>query len=743
MSSLGVDRFALRRVWQLAQEAAVTFGASARQRDEFAIYPPGDDLGTWEHFVDRVVSSSAFGPGDDDATLGVPDDLASMSTLQPLLRLLDANHDVRHRHGDLSGWLDDLEIWTRAVVPASATDDSVERALARARRWIAAGETPGPSLSFAEFRSLWRDGAVTRTRQRTFGARGVTVTSASAMPFAPYRLVCILGLDESALPSSSFSSTVLGERRVGDPDPRRSLTAALLAAIATARETLVVTWNERSESSGHAAETAIPLEELIATISTATTTARGDLVEVASRHGFAVNAENPRSITFTYDARLGDCPLSTDPRRLPAQAVRDQWRVGEPTSGTTCEFNAVRRFLSAPVARFVRDALGADLPEQSGDEVEVPPVALGALQRSRLQRDYVTELAGRLQSQLTSIETVREPPIEVHVASEQCEGQPCWWLHGPALEVRAEVLARPGAHQNVPERLWRNRMQYPTLDLAAYNLATDNTDYEDVSPELLASLRSELVLGNQTLQLGGAESFARTVAPRRSLVDDAIAAVRFECRNEYDERHLLVDLVDLAVMAASWPGETVEIHRSFMPKQATTYKRRTGTVPVGRHPLNPRTVIRFTGTHEDALAVLGEAVNLWRRGTQQPLALFRRQSPAVAATGLFSATRRDGSAATAPDRWSASAYGFGESTAPEHRLLFPLERAELDRLEPTGFPLLTELRSMMSHYVISIATQTQRRPALIRTLSPDASDWNEIPNLDGQLAEFRALVRPS
>ena len=106
--------------------------------------------------------------------------------------------------------------------------------------------SPRPSSSrLADVRRLLADRIKGVSRRPDFFRGGITVSSLTPLRWLPFRVICILGLDEAG--TSGGSGVIDGDDLaasaplVGDHDPRSEVRQALLEAVLAAGDHLVIT----------------------------------------------------------------------------------------------------------------------------------------------------------------------------------------------------------------------------------------------------------------------------------------------------------------------------------------------------------------------------------------------------------------------------------------------------------------------------------------------------------------------
>ena len=114
--------------------------------------------------------------------------------------------------------------------------------------------------------SSWTDD---RPSPLHFRTGDVTVCTLAPMRSVPYRVVCLLGMDEARFPRASRSDgddLVLRHEIVGDPSRSAEDRQLLLDAVMAAGETLIVTYSGRDEMTNADLPPCVPVAELSDTL---------------------------------------------------------------------------------------------------------------------------------------------------------------------------------------------------------------------------------------------------------------------------------------------------------------------------------------------------------------------------------------------------------------------------------------------------------------------------------------------
>jgi len=720
---LGLSDAERRRLWDLIESAPVSFATSAQDRARLGFSAQESPLGTWESLFDRVACASLYPVAAENSveSLGRADDAETVARLEVIVRLLDREREIRSappRPVEL--WIDTLLAWIDEISDVVDGDGSLERATSVARRSSGAIAGDHVTLNFEEFSSWWRTSQSAHTVQRSLSGAAVAVATPASLRCAPYKMVCLLGLDEESLPAPTLKSDFLRERRPGDPDPRRSMNGALLSAVLAATERVVVTFSGRDEDSGERLEPSIAVSQLVGALDAWVDPA--SIVERSSRHGFAVSSRD-RASTTSYDARFGALPLQPAPGSVPGMYVRDRLSTRRTDQLDVFDLDTLRRFLRSPVREMIARTIGASTPFRLGERVESIPIGVDAVVVNRYRQRYLDELVVSLEEAF-AVGDIPDYVARDHAPSTSCEQRECAWLCVRAREARESARRDEAILSAVPERLWRAAMNYERLTLTAYNMAADLAG--------LTAFDAEAKSESGTLELGDDRQLrlpGNLQLGRRRSRGDATLVVRVGV-NEDLARDLLTDAVDLLVLATLEPDAPVELVRFSPPSEVTAYLRATGAVPVGRFRLNPRTTLTIDAG--SAARALKGLVELADSSTRTARPLFRRTSTSLA---LASRTSK----AKAESAWLDDFRGYGESLESANRLVYPLSFDELAD-DTAEREVIDEIRACLRDVTIQVCSSSKRHaPRALLERGRDAEAWRQR---DGSVIEpsFEPLI---
>ena len=701
----------LQRLWQLVRDGHLSFGVTARHREalnvsQHKLAVTGDvEAGTWERIVDRVAlatllpNESTWQELSDDSSLqksrrvagwplGEATDASLLAKVAPLLRLLELEAPRRTSsvRQSLTTWLETLRDWMREL-SLNDDDDSLEQALSRLDTLFtnSSENLAGISLSFTEFQQFWQSLDDQRTQTRVFGRGGVVVSDASSLPFAPYKVICIMGFDDDKIFPAPLPRPAMRERRLGDPDQRCALLGALLAATLCATERLIITWNDRSDETGRSIRPSIALDEFLDALQNVTHVTTSELISQGPRHAFVAAAGAPR----VFDTRFRSL-ASMDLTTLADSSPRVH-------DATTVSLSQLRTFLRDPLAQFIRAGLQSTVPEQIEDDASYPRISPSTLMLYQLREQYVQ----RVSELLPDASSFHDINHDDHNFSRR------------ATLLSNKMRSDERYAGDIPSLLWSSEFKTDLLNLFAFNEMHDASDFEplesdDQSSTLFSVDGSPLSISTSLHDELNVQRDASWIW--RDVEDSDVdgAPTHFCTRhvvpspmtNSRLARNVLLYALDVTFLKAFFPDSRCSTMASFLPERVESYASAQGIVPSGEFQLNPAFVIRFEGTREDAVLSLSTLVGLYEQASVRPITLFRATNAAATLTGLFRNPN---------DFWASHDGERGDRTMTSSQMFFDVPFENLQELSPgEPFPFTSELTKIFGPLSFAKITPTKR-----------------------------------
>jgi exodeoxyribonuclease V gamma subunit len=363
---------------------------------------------TWQLALDRLLLGSAV--ADDTLILaigdvaphgveiGATDTLGSLATI--LCRMAELTEwAVEGRH-PVTEWMAHLWSTCEALLAAPTTAswefDALHRILGEVTE--AADSAPGGGshlLDLGDIRRLLDNKLTSAAGRPDFFRGGITVTSMTPLRWVPFRVVCVLGLDQDLIgsPAADAPDLVAESPQLGDPDPRAESRQSLLEIVLAARERLIIVRDGHDVRSSHKTPRVVPAAELLdAVVALALPDQRDELeqrLEVRHpRHSFdeACVTEGGLAPGMVWSFDRGDREGATA-RRHPS--VPPVLAVDQPiawSSDGVLDLMELHAFLKDPMGAFATRSLQISFPYVAETDETVLPVEPSNLDLSDLGR---------------------------------------------------------------------------------------------------------------------------------------------------------------------------------------------------------------------------------------------------------------------------------------------------------------------------------------------------------------------
>jgi exodeoxyribonuclease V gamma subunit len=277
-AALGLGADDLDALESSADELDVRWGRDATHRTRWG-YPPHLTIGTWRETLDRLLAGLLV-DADGIPVGGIaPASSVATADLDRIGRLADALAVVGHlatlaeRPRPMTAWAGPLR-WVIDTVlrPHRAVDVETHGFAAQAAQvravldeLVADAAVVGLPIDLREVRAALADRLTSggsRARMRT---GHVSVASLTPLRGVPFRLVALVGVDDSlAASAGADDDDVLAlAPRVGERDAADERRAALLDAMLAARDTLIVACDGQDVRTGQVLDLPTVVEELL------------------------------------------------------------------------------------------------------------------------------------------------------------------------------------------------------------------------------------------------------------------------------------------------------------------------------------------------------------------------------------------------------------------------------------------------------------------------------------------------
>ena len=273
----GVDAGARESVERLLRGAHVAWGLDAPMKAQAGAAALNEN--SWAFGLDRLYAGLIAGNDSGgqllDGILPLPGvgggNAEIVGRLDQLLGALRRARDAFATSRSLLAWRDWLLELVDDLFVADVRDDGETRALESLRRTLAAlGDQAGAAgreaLSWRVVREAVRGELDEVSERQPFLLGGVTFCGLVPQRSIPFRVVCLLGMNEGEFPRQGGDgglNRMLEKPRRGDRDTRREDRQLFLEALMAARERLHISYIGEGVKDGKVRNPAAPLAELL------------------------------------------------------------------------------------------------------------------------------------------------------------------------------------------------------------------------------------------------------------------------------------------------------------------------------------------------------------------------------------------------------------------------------------------------------------------------------------------------
>lgn len=400
----------LPRVRRWLHDAGVRWARDAADRARHG--QPPDPLHTWRFGFDRLLLGHALANDGFDRFAGVSpfDDVEGKDALivgrlvDYCERLFDTLERLRAPR-DLPAWratcatlLDDL------LVSDHASAGRAQPVLDELTKLVdsAADAAFAEPLELEALRALLDAPFKARRTAITFLSGGLTFCTMVPMRSLPFRVVCLLGMDDGAFPRGAatlgFDRAAADEPRPGDRTDRDDDRQAFLEALLGARDHLVITYSGRDPTDNAALPPCGPVAELLATLE------RGFIGPWRVEHPLSpfspdnFRPEAPLAFDRRFlagarrlaSARAPTPPFVPDPTAPLPEPPRDPSETA-PAAAPPDELDlaSLVAFFKDPTRAFLKQRLGVSLYESDDAVLDDAPLDLDGLARWAIGKDLV------------------------------------------------------------------------------------------------------------------------------------------------------------------------------------------------------------------------------------------------------------------------------------------------------------------------------------------------------------------
>lgn len=411
MRKFGLDAEALEQAQDWLHAAGVRWGLDSDTRKQFEA---GDfSQYSWQFGLDRLLLGLSL---NDDSQLfnGIAawTDLeggstAALGQMWHLLQRLRHWQQTLSQPASAAQWQDQLNQMLNDLLDDSGADEAEQTALQDLRQSFDCLSTAShciqdEELGWMTLREVLLAELTQASARQPFLAHGVTFCGMVPLRAVPFKVVCMLGMDDGAFPrqdSHGDFNLLRQNPRLGDISVRDDDRLLFLQSIMAAQQVFYISYTGQDVASGDALAPAPIVGEWLDFLQQqhfsglSREAFESKLIAQQPMHPFSPSLygqspPHPRVFSFEQ-AWLGDAnPAQQDPGHWLDDSVRDT------PQETVIELSSLKRFFDHPTRFFLRDLMQIqrELPDE--DERDQEPLQLDGLQAWQLRTHMLQQVFG-------------------------------------------------------------------------------------------------------------------------------------------------------------------------------------------------------------------------------------------------------------------------------------------------------------------------------------------------------------
>jgi exodeoxyribonuclease V gamma subunit len=394
----------------------VRWGLDPDHRRRFGL-PTSVTSNTWQAALDRLLMGSVVGSDDLAMASGgvVPyaiegGAVSGAGRLAEAIWVLQELAAATATTRPVTEWVTMVRDAVRSLMATAAETawqlDVVERALADALDAAGGDQASTVRLGWIDVRRLLGEHLAARRGRNDFFRGGITVTSMIPLRWVPFRVVCLLGMDQSALSGGypAGDDLVQAPALVGDRDKRGDLRQSLLEAVMAAHDHLLVIRDGHNPRTNQEVPAAVAVAELRESVLGAVSPSHRPEAAACLEVDHPCHPFDDRCFLdgglvdgIRWSFATGDLEGARARRHRRRDKEAFLSEPLPPMDDDIIDLADLQAFFEDPTAAFLRQRLGVRMPRSNDRPESTLPVHLGGLAKwqlgDRLLRAYMEGLS--------------------------------------------------------------------------------------------------------------------------------------------------------------------------------------------------------------------------------------------------------------------------------------------------------------------------------------------------------------
>jgi len=402
-----IDEIAIPKLHQWVEEAGIRWGLNAQQRTQTVAMPTHLEANTWQTGLRRMLLGYAVGAGATFNGIEPYEEIGGLEaqwlgglsflleTLEKYSSLLRIDQSSANWQSTLLALLEDFFVVSNE--PERKTLETLTQSLAGwTHNCEQAGLTATDTLPLNVVREAWLAAVDEPSLHQRFLSGRVNFCTLMPMRAIPFRLICLLGMNDGDYPRSQQAQsfdlmTQRGHYRPGDRSRRQDDQYLFMEALLSARQQLYISWVGRNIRDNSERPPSVLISQLRDTLEQGWRLADNLptlLSEITVAHPlqpfsrqYVVKNRDARLFTYAREwfdeSRLINAPLAISP----------------PTEKTlTLSLESLARFLKAPVKTFCNHTLKFGFDDETSTSEDNEPFEFNRLESYILSNELLTNL---------------------------------------------------------------------------------------------------------------------------------------------------------------------------------------------------------------------------------------------------------------------------------------------------------------------------------------------------------------